>query len=178
MYRSGLVNTSVNHTNTNGVWLNSLAWRPPWLHASSVKNKQTNLPSINKLIIILNIFSKYWYWMILLISKKKEKNWYYQYFSVSVVLIFVYKMICYFDLLSFIGWFFFGCLLKTKWRMKTDIFQGAHKFLIKLQWSVLELLTRFSPISEVRWFFLPPPKSSNESRSKYSNQYEPSQSWH
>ena len=29
----------VIHTNTNGVWPNSLAQRPPWLHASSVKNK-------------------------------------------------------------------------------------------------------------------------------------------
>ena len=32
----------VNHTNTNGVWSNSLAQRLPWLHASSVKNKTKN----------------------------------------------------------------------------------------------------------------------------------------
>jgi hypothetical protein len=41
MYRSGLVDTLVTHANTNGVWPNSLVRRPPWLHASSVKNKQT-----------------------------------------------------------------------------------------------------------------------------------------
>jgi hypothetical protein len=39
MYRSGLVDTLATHANTNGVWPNSLVRRPPWLHASSVKNK-------------------------------------------------------------------------------------------------------------------------------------------
>jgi hypothetical protein len=39
MYRSGLVNTLVIHANTNGVWPNFLVWSPPWLYASSVKNK-------------------------------------------------------------------------------------------------------------------------------------------
>ena len=42
MYRSGLVYTLVNYTNTNGVWPNSLARRSPWLQASLVKNKTNN----------------------------------------------------------------------------------------------------------------------------------------
>jgi hypothetical protein len=39
MYRSGLVDTLVTHANANGVWPNFLVWSPPWLYASSVKNK-------------------------------------------------------------------------------------------------------------------------------------------
>jgi hypothetical protein len=39
MYISGLVDTLVIHANTNGVWPNFLFWSPPWLYASSVKNK-------------------------------------------------------------------------------------------------------------------------------------------
>ena len=42
MYGSELVDTLVNHTSTNGVWSNSLARRPPWLYASSVKKKNKN----------------------------------------------------------------------------------------------------------------------------------------
>ena len=30
-----------------GVWPNSLDRRPPWLHASSVKNKQTKQPALD-----------------------------------------------------------------------------------------------------------------------------------
>ena len=52
MYRSGLVDTLVNHTNTNGVWPNSLARRRPWLHTSSVKNKQT----LSAVFLIVNLF--------------------------------------------------------------------------------------------------------------------------
>ena len=44
MYRSGLVDTLVTHTNTNGV-LPNLFRRPPWLYASSVKNETKLLPS-------------------------------------------------------------------------------------------------------------------------------------
>ena len=39
MYRSGLVDTLVTHTNIRRGLPNSLVRRPPWLHASSVKNK-------------------------------------------------------------------------------------------------------------------------------------------
>ena len=43
MYRSGLVDTLVTHANTNRVWPNFLDWSPPWLYASSVKNKNKTL---------------------------------------------------------------------------------------------------------------------------------------
>ena len=45
MYRSGLVDTLVIHANTNGVWPNFLVWSPPWLYASSVKNKKQDFKS-------------------------------------------------------------------------------------------------------------------------------------
>jgi hypothetical protein len=55
MYRSGLVDTLVTHANTNGVWPNSLVRRPPWLHASSVKNKQNkNFETYFALFIFLD----------------------------------------------------------------------------------------------------------------------------
>ena len=38
MFRLGLVDTLVTHSNKEGFWPNSLVQRPPWLYASSVKN--------------------------------------------------------------------------------------------------------------------------------------------
>jgi hypothetical protein len=35
----GALDTLVIHANNNGVWPNFLVWSPPWLYASSVKNK-------------------------------------------------------------------------------------------------------------------------------------------
>jgi hypothetical protein len=49
MYRSGLVDTLVTHANSNGVSPNFLVWSPPWLFASSIKNKQ-NTNYIDKIL--------------------------------------------------------------------------------------------------------------------------------
>jgi hypothetical protein len=45
MYRLGLVDTLVTHTNTNGVWPIFLVWSPPWLYAASVKNRFASTPT-------------------------------------------------------------------------------------------------------------------------------------
>ena len=44
MYRLGLVDTLVTHANMKRAWPNSLVRRPPWLYASSVKNKTNTCP--------------------------------------------------------------------------------------------------------------------------------------
>ena len=67
MYRSGMVDTLVIHANTNWVWPNFLVRSPPWLYASSVKNKTTTKKTItlNKeeptfKVFFYNISHKIW----------------------------------------------------------------------------------------------------------------------
>ena len=52
--------------NTNGVWPNFLVWSPPWIYASSVKNKNKTLKP-GKLVdneIIVSQFLRYFSWRI------------------------------------------------------------------------------------------------------------------
>ena len=58
----------VTHANTNGVWPHFLVWSPPWLYASSVRNKNINkhviftnavhtkITSVLKNVLIIGIF--------------------------------------------------------------------------------------------------------------------------
>ena len=56
-----------------GVWPNSLARRPPWLHASSVKNKKTiwMLPKM----IVFHLGLTYWFRIFIFISGDSIKCW-------------------------------------------------------------------------------------------------------